>query len=167
MKGFTLIETLIYIAIIGTAISSFVVFSISIGNSRNKSYVIQEVHGNARVALDLISQRIRNASSVNISASTFDIDPGVLSLAMVDSTKNQTLINLTGNDGTLQITEGVSSALPIVSDEVKITNLIFTNLTASSAREHIRIQMTVEYAKSDDVYYTYAKSFQTAESLRQ
>lgn len=167
-NGFTLIELLIYIAIVGAVAVTFVNFSVSISNSGNKSFVVQEVHGNGRVALDLISQRIRAATGVNTGSSTFNSDPGVLSLEMADAAKNPTIINLTADDGVLQIKEGASSAIAITSDEVKITNLVFTNLTPTGARENIRIQLTVGYNNSSgDVEYTYSKSFQTAVSLRQ
>lgn len=167
-KGFTLVETLIYIAIIGTAVTSFVVFAISIGEPRNKTYATQEVQANMRTAVDLISQRVRAATGVNTGASTFGSDPGVLSLAMADSTKNPTLIDLTADDGILRITEGVSSAVPITSTEVQVTNLVFTNLTPSGERESIRIEMTMEYNNSSgDVEFDYTQSATTTVGVRQ
>lgn len=167
-KGFTLIELLIYIAIVGAIAAGFIRFSLSISDSGSKSFVVQEVHGNGRVALDLISQRIRAATGVNTGSSTFGSDPGVLSLVMADAAKNPTVINLTADNGVLQIKEGSSSAVAITSSEVQITNLVFTNLTPTGARENIRFQLTVAYNDSSgDVEYTYSKSFQTAVSVRQ
>lgn len=167
-KGFTLIETLIYIAVIGLVVSSFVVFSVSVSQSGNKTFVTQEVHANARHALDIMSGRIRASTGVNTEASTFGSDPGVLSLSMAASGSNPTVLSLSGDDGVLQITEGVGSAVALTSDEVKVTNLVFTNLTPTGARESIRIQMTVAYNNAgSDVEYSYSKSFQTAVSLRQ
>ena len=139
----------------------------SISNSRNKNYVVQEVQANARVALDIIGQRVRAASGVNIGSSTFGSDPGVLSLVMTDGAKNPTIINLDQDDGVLQITEGLSGAVSLTSDEVKITNLVFTNLTPSGERENIKVEMTVEYASAEDVEFSYSQSYQTAVSLRQ
>ena len=168
MKGFTLIETLIYLAIVSLAVTSFMVFSIGIGNSRTKNYVTQEVQGNTRTGLGLITQRIRAATGVNASSSIFDTDPGVLSLVMADAAKNPTIINLTADNGVLQIQEGVGSSVVITSEAVKITNLVFTDLSASSTRENIRVEITVEYNNtSGDVEFTYSQSLQTAVSLRQ
>ncbi|MFC1595128.1 type II secretion system protein J [Patescibacteria group bacterium] len=167
-EGFTLIETLIYIAIIGMVVSSFVVFSISVSNSRNKTYVVQEVQANARTALDIMSQKIRASTGVNTGSSTFGSDPGVLSLSMADGARNPTVFDLNQNDGVLRITEGVSSAVPIVSDEVKITNLVFLDLTSDgSFRENIRINMTVEYDNpSGDKEFEYSQTLQTAIGIR-
>jgi len=165
--GFTLIETLIYIAIIGGVVAGFVAFSISVSNGRNKNYVAQEVQANNRVVLNMITQKIQAASSVNIGASTFGSDPGVLSLAMSDVSKNPTIISLSADDGVLQITEGIASALTVTSDEVKVTNLVFTNLTGTNDRENIKIEMTTEYDSTDDVEYDFAQSIQTTVTLRQ
>lgn len=167
-KGFTLIETLIYIAIIGTAVTSFVVFAISIGEPRNKTFVTQEVQANMRTAMDLVSQRIRAATGVNAGTSTFGSDPGVLSLVMADSSKNPTVIDLSVDNGILRITEGVSSPVAITSDEVQVTNLVFTNLTPSGERESIRVALTIEYNNtSGDVEFNYAQSATTTITIRQ
>lgn len=166
-KGFTLVEILIYITLISGAMISFTTFVISISNSRNKVYVEQEVQANARIAFNLISQTIKSASSVNIASSTFAVDPGVLSLSMNESEENPTIINLNEDDGFLQIKKGSNAAIPIISDEVKITNLVFTNLTSDNTRENIRIEMTAEYKKNESVYFQYSTDLQTTVNLRQ
>ena len=68
-SAFTLIELIIYLAIISGIAVSFVYFSISITNTRAKTYVVQEVHANARTALELIAQRIRASQGVNLTNS--------------------------------------------------------------------------------------------------
>ncbi|MBU1132013.1 prepilin-type N-terminal cleavage/methylation domain-containing protein [Patescibacteria group bacterium] len=167
-KGFTLIETIIYIAIISIAMVSFISFSLSVSEARNKTYTVEEVQSNARVSLQFITQRIMAAAAVNVGASTFGTDPGVLSLAMADAAKNPTIISLNNDDGTLQIKEGLSAAIPITSDRIKVTNLVFTNLTSASYRENIRVQFTSAYKNTNpDVEFNYAQSWQTAVSLRQ
>lgn len=167
-KGFTLIEVLIYMAILGLVVSGFVSFSLSISDSRNKNYVIQEVQANGRLALELISQKILSSNGVNIGLSTFDSDPGILSLSMFNGSKNPTLINLNQDDGILQITEGSDNSIYITSDEVKITNLVFTDLTSTSEKASIRIQITIKYDnQGDNVNYEYSQSLQTAVNLRQ
>jgi type II secretory pathway pseudopilin PulG len=165
--GFTLIETLIYIAIIGIIITSFVEFSISVSNSRGKAYVASEVQSNLRISMDLIRQRIREATDVITNSSTFGSNPGFLTLTMASSTLNPTTIGLSADNGILGIKEGNNATTTITSNEVFVTNLIFTNLTASTTRENIRIQMTIEYDDEGDVYYEFGQSAQSAVSLRQ
>jgi len=165
-NGFTLVETLIYVAIIGMVLSSFVVFSISISNSRSKTYVVQEVHANTRTALNVMSQKIRSATGVNTASSTFGVDPGFLSLSMASSTLNPTILALDSN--ILGIKEGSNATTSITSDEVKITNLVFTDLSGTGNRGNVRIEMTVEYNNIDtDIIYNYSQSIQTTVGLRQ
>ncbi len=167
-RGFTLIETLIYVAIIGMVVASFVVFVMSISDLRNKAYVISEVQANCRTTLDIISQKIRAATGINTVLSTFESDPGVLSLSMADSAKNPTVINLDQDDGILQITEGIAGPIAITSDEIRITNLVFTNLTSMSKRGNIKIEITAAFNNAGtDIEYNYLQSLQTAVNLRQ
>jgi Tfp pilus assembly protein PilW len=167
-EGFTFIEVMIYLALIGLVVTGFVSFNLSVSESRNKTFVAQEVQANVRTAMDIISQRIRAATGVNTGTSTFDSDPGVLSLVMVDSAKNPTLISLSQDNGTLQITEGVSSAVAITSTEVQVTNLVFTDLTSTSSRENIRLVLTIAYnAGGSDLEFTHSQTATTSVSIRQ
>ncbi len=108
-RGFTLIETIIYIAILGMIASAFIFFSVSVSNSRDKTYVVQEVQANARMALELISQKIRSANGVNLESSIFESNPGRLSLSMASSSLNPTIIDLSRDNGNLRIIQGTSS----------------------------------------------------------
>jgi prepilin-type N-terminal cleavage/methylation domain-containing protein len=167
-NGFTLVELLIYIAIIGMVMTTFVYFGMTIFDYRNKSNAAQEVQANERMALSLMSQKIRGAKDVNIASSTFNSDPGVLSLVMDDISKNPTIFSLTKADGSLQIAEGGTSTTTVTSKNVLITNLVFTNLTATSGiAEDIGINMTMQYNNtSQDVKNNYSDSLETAVSIR-
>jgi type II secretory pathway pseudopilin PulG len=167
-SAFTMIETLIYIAIIGAVLTGFVGYSINISNAREKAYVVEEVQANARIAIDLISQKIRTANSVNVGASTFGSDPGVLSLEMDTGSVDPTIFDLDADDGVLQMSEGVGSAISVTSDEVNVTNLVFTDLTGTGTKENVKIEITVEFGSSSGgQIYTYTKSLRTSVSLRQ
>ncbi len=164
--GFTLIETLIYIAIIGGVMATFISFGLGIAQNRNKVFAKQEVQANARVALDIIGQKIKMSNGINIASSTFDADPGVLSLSMNDGDIDPTIIDLSVDDGILQITQGIGDPIFITSDKVKITNLVFTNLSGDSASGNIKIDITVEYDSAGDTSFNYSQDITTAVSLR-
>jgi prepilin-type N-terminal cleavage/methylation domain-containing protein len=168
-QGFSLIEVIIYIAIMALAVVAIASFSLSVANTSSKNYVVQEVQANGRAALHAITQRIQAAESVNIGASAFGSDPGVLSLQMADAAKNPTVISLSADNGILQITEGVSSPIAVTADEVNITNLVFTNLTPVAAiRENIRVELTIEFHNlSGDREFEYSQTLQTSVTLRQ
>lgn len=161
-RGFTLIEVLIYIVIIGLVVSGFIVFALSINNSRAKTYVVQEVQANARIALDLIGQKIRLAEDVvnpseGNSASSLELD--------ISDTDDNLVFNVI--DDVLNITDGAADPVAITSDEVKVSNLSFINLAQTGERDNIRIEITVEYANPESKEYEYSQTLQTAISLRQ
>lgn len=167
-KGFSLMETIIYIAIVGFIVTSLVAFGISVSNSRNKTYVMQEVQANTRVALGIISEKIRASTGVNVSGSVFNTDPGILSLEIPAASKNPTVIDLNTNDGVLRITEGVLVPVSVTSDKVKVTDLIFTNLTQSGDRENIKVSLTLEYNDRDSGNnFDYTQSIETVVGVRQ
>ncbi len=165
-KGFTLIELIIYLAVISGTVVSFTYFILSVSNSRTKTYVAQEVHANGRTALEIISQRIRASNGV------VSVTPSVLTLdfSTVDPAKHPTAIDRDTNNA-LRITEdtdGTPVASILTSSEVKVTNLVFTNVTAAGTRENIRVNMTIEYnAPAGSQPFNYSKSFTTAVSVRQ
>ncbi|MFH1522567.1 MAG: GxxExxY protein [Patescibacteria group bacterium] len=162
-SGFTLIETLIYMAIISIVVTSLVFFSISISNSNVKVYVIQEVQANARTAIDIISQKIRLAEDV-INPSEGEIS-NVLVLDMPNSSSNLTFESVSG---VLSIGETGTGTTTITSDEVNISNLEFTNLAAPDEKDNIRIEMGIEYNNTgSDIIHTYEQEIKTSVSLRQ
>jgi len=165
--GFTLVETIIYIGIVGVVITSFLYFGLAIFDYQDKSYAVSEVQANARIALELISQTIRSAKDINISSSTFGIDPGVLFLTMDDESKTPTIIGLNKDNGYLQIKEGVNEPVQFTSSQIKVTDLKFFDLTGTSTIKNIKINLTIEYSNANqNEKYNYSEDLGTAVSLR-
>ncbi|MFH1286938.1 MAG: four helix bundle protein [Candidatus Magasanikbacteria bacterium] len=165
--GFTLVELIIYIAIIAGILIALLSFIQYIMNARTKAYVIQEVHSNTRTAMTLVEQLIREADGVNIGASTLGSDPGVLSLSMASSSLDPTIIDLTVDDGSLRVTRGSGEAEILTSEHVRVENFITTRIGSGKRKDNIRIQMTVAYdSDGSDVYYTYAFPVTSTVTLR-
>ena len=167
IHGFTLIEVLIYIALFSFAVTSFVLFSLSVSYGRNKNYAVSEAQANARIVLEFVERNIRSAILLDIASSTFNADPGVLALVTASTTLNPTIIDLDSDDGRMRITQGTSSPVFITSNKVKVTRLIFQNLTGSSTRAHIHFDATVGYRNiSGDHEYDYSQNIQSGASIR-
>lgn len=164
-KGATLIELLIYMAIVGLVIGGLVRFSVSITETRNKNYAIQEVNENLRRGMQEISSAIRRSSAIVVASSTFGIDPGTLVLSMSSSTLNPTIIQLNTDDGALVMKQGSMATSTITSNAVAVTELLFSNTTHQSSRESVRIRMTVEKI-ADSADFEFIQSAQTAVTTR-
>lgn len=165
-QGFTLIETVLATGILLIVIAALAFFTLSILDVRTKLTSAQEVQANMRMAFDVMSQKMRSATGVNVASSTLGTDPGVLVLTMSDPTKNPTTFRLTADNGQLQIQEGISGPVSITSNEVLISNLTFNLASGVGEQENIRIEMTANYAFQDSTYASYTENFQTSVTTR-
>jgi len=88
-QGFSLIELLLYVAIITIVISAIVGFgswAIQVGT---KTKVNSEVVNNARLAMDTMVYEIKKAHSVYTPTSVFNVHPGQLSLEQLNATTTE------------------------------------------------------------------------------
>lgn len=162
-RGFTLIETLIYSVIVGMVLLTFASFSMSISSVRNKVYVMSELQANARVVVELMTQKILSAKSVSLPAKGESTEQ--LILLMPDGTPTTTFQI---SDLVLQmVTEGVTST-SLNSEQVIISNLSFTNFSTGTIRDNIVIRFLASYINpSGDRDYNFSQQIETAVSLRQ
>jgi Tfp pilus assembly protein PilW len=161
-KGFTLFETIIYIAIAGVILVSFVQYSLSVSGSRNKNYAVQEVQANTRMALDIITQKIRMADDVNaVAGPTEGNSDTALTLDMPGG--GTAVFSIQGS--ALSINEG-SGEVSLTSNKVNITSLNFTNLAISGERDNIKVEFTIEYANPGDIRFISTQTIQTTVGLR-
>ena len=160
-SGFTMVETLIYISIIGGVISTFISFSLSITGTRNKTFVMQEVLANSRTALQYINQKILAASEVagpieGNSATSLELE--------MDGIGDNLVFSVT--DGVLYVTEGTSDPIALTSSAINITDLQFTNLSEADIKDNIRINMTTAYRYNSTKEFDYSLTLRTGTSLR-
>jgi len=78
--GLTLIEVLLYIAIIGICLFSVVGFATNIGKINQRSTLQSEVQYALRFAESQIALKVRNAYSINWDNSVLNSDFGILKL---------------------------------------------------------------------------------------
>jgi len=141
-KGFTLVELIVYSGIVAVGFVAIIYFLLNIVNISVKAKSTLEVQYNARFATERISHEIRGATGINVAQSVFGSNPGVLSLEMADPLKNPTIFDVSENR--LRIKQGSNPVYELTSDEVKVANLIFTNLSQTKTPENIKINLTIE-----------------------
>lgn len=135
MRGYTLLETVIYVAILAI-ISILTVGSIlAIYQSFGRERVERHLVLNGDTAIERILREIRRATSTDAVASTFGSHPGAL------KTRGGIKFSLSGN--TLQIQEGSSPAANLTSSKVDVTNLVFYS-TSSPNSTLIKVEMILE-----------------------
>lgn len=163
--GFTLVEMILYIAIVSIFMTGLVYFTWDVIYGRVKSFVHQEVNQNIRFASKRIAYEIKNAKSVTTPSSG---STNILELVMADGTRNPTIINVA--DGRIQIGYGSSGNCPTVnpcfltSNKVKVTGLTFTSLSSGNST-NIKFSFTVS-SSGDRQEFNKSETYETAVELR-
>jgi type II secretory pathway pseudopilin PulG len=154
--GYTLIELLLYVVLIGMLLSSVTYFFGLSVDARVKSQSIAEVNDQGVAAMDYITQTIRNASS--ITSPTAAGTGASLTLAVPTGSLSPTVFDLSGS--TLQVKEGASAAIALTSNDVQISNLTFKNLTRSGTNGVVQVSFTVSRTNPNNRNaYDYQKTF--------
>jgi prepilin-type N-terminal cleavage/methylation domain-containing protein len=160
-RGFTLLELIIYLGIVGLVLSTATLFAFEFVSTQAKSSALEEVNRNARYAIARIGVEIREASDLNIGASTFNTHPGVLSLGTLIGGTDPTVF--TASSATLNVQQGVGPVLPITSSKVDVTEFIVEDVSVTGKTKAIRVRLklksraTLQEAVADTTVETTAK----------
>ncbi len=141
--GFSILEIIIYIALVGTilAATTSIAFEIYHGHTKNVSY--QSLQNNARFVLSKIVTEIENAQSINTETSIFNSNTGMLSLQTGNSGTNPTLFQIESQR--VSIKQGTSASVQLTSADTNATVLRFENLTAPQTPGTVKITLTLTY----------------------
>jgi type II secretory pathway pseudopilin PulG len=162
-KGFSLLETVLYVFLMASILSVLAFFLLQLTTARTKTRTISEVLIAGELIEQRLSEAVRHAQALRIGSSVFGTDPGVLSLDMVDALRDPINFSLTVDNGQFQVSEGTGgAAVPLTSSNLQITNLVFTNLTGAADVGIIQVQFTVQATSSSGSRaFTYDQAFQT------
>ena len=162
-SGFTLIEAVIYMALLATLLLALSGFYGLVLNSRVKAQTISEVEQQGTQIVQVISQSIRNATAIN--SPTIGSNAASLSIAVVSAPQSPTIFDLSA--GALHIKEGASAPVDLSNNRVLISNLVFYNLSRASTEGIISFQFTVTRVNnSGRNELDYTKTFYASAALR-
>ncbi|MDO8498666.1 MAG: prepilin-type N-terminal cleavage/methylation domain-containing protein [bacterium] len=135
-KGFTLIELILYVAIVAIVLGSLIPFAWNIIGGEVKSQTDQEVSSQARIVSEKIKTEIRNAKDfVSI------IPPATLNLT--DINNNSVVITLSA--GKVTLNRGGAGATALNSDNTNVPALTFTNYTSADYKtKNIQFVFTID-----------------------
>ena len=142
MKGFTLVELIIYMGIIGVIlmVASTFAWQIILGNIKVGAY--REVEQNVSFAMEKITTAVRNSSKI-VEPEEPGEETDYLFLRMSDPSKTLTKFKI--SDGKIIMSEGDKGPYPLTTDLVQVTNLKFTNLSYEDTPGTVKIEMTIEH----------------------
>lgn len=161
--GYTLIELLLYIAVIGTLLVSVSLFFGLVADDRVKGQSIVEVNQQGTAAMEYITQTIRNATSISSPVSA--ASSASLTLVVPTGSLSPTVFDMTGTS--LEVKEGTNAAVVLTSNEVQTSGLTFTNLSRSGTFGLVQVSFTLARTNvGGRPEYSYQKTFTTSVALR-
>jgi type II secretory pathway pseudopilin PulG len=162
-KGFTLIETILYMAIASSLIGLISVFFIFVQSSRVKSQTIMEVEEQGSQVMSAVTRLIRSSDAIN--SPEIGTSSGTLSLDMYDDLSDPTVIESNGSTAQVKVADGAS--VNLTNDKVRISAISFTNRGLVGTPGSIDISFTVEYINPNGrSEYDYSRTFTSAATIR-
>jgi type II secretory pathway pseudopilin PulG len=153
-NGYTVVELIVYIAI-------FAVLSVGVINSLviiTKTYVqtsnYRHLLSDGELALERITREIRESTSINNGASSFNISPGILfvnGLTDLGVSKNTSFSVV--NDK-IQISQNGTPLGYLTSDKTKVTNLTFHLITTAHSNA-VKISLSLETTSRTPMTYNF------------
>lgn len=143
-KGFTVIEVVAYVAVlgvIGTSFSSVLLWSMK---TYLKSQVMQETTWNAQRAMDIMVQEIRQAQRVYTPTTS----AAQLSLATpqyVSGSHTESFIDFFVCEEKLCLKKESQDPVALTSGNVRVISLSFVQVQSSPEAASVRIALGVEY----------------------
>ena len=145
-KGFSLIEIVVYVAIVTIIFIVVVNTTTSVIETFARARALKNVSIGGGVALERILREARLAENIDLSTSVFGVNPGILKLNTVQASGDDTPVTRTFflDEDSSQIVmsenEGPGEAL---TREGEVTKLVFYRIDGSLLSEAVRIEITM------------------------
>lgn len=156
-KGFTLIELILYVTILGIVMTALLPVALAVVDGGAKNSQNEEVVSTARNVMERIKYQIRNARDISaISAG---------SLTLTNYSGPDTVIDLSA--GKVRINQG-TGAVALNSEDTLVTQLVFSDYrSADGNTKNVQIQMTVtDNSASSRQEYMKTIQLQTSVEIR-
>lgn len=162
-KAATLVEIMIYFALLAVFLTVAVTFSLQIINSSHQIATESDLATELTLIRSKLQAEILKADTLDLTGSVLGVPNGTLSLTMEDAVENPTVFSL--NEGNLQLIYGTSEPVIINSNALSFDSLQFQVYSSEKAPDHIVIDAVVSVESELDVKDA-TVDFHLASSLR-
>jgi prepilin-type N-terminal cleavage/methylation domain-containing protein len=145
-RGFTLLELIIYIALLATVVVAAAMIALQFTITQAKAAVYAQASRNAQFAMSRIESEVREADSITVGSSVFGSNPGTLTLATSVPANSPTIFTVT--NGQLTVKQGAGAAIPLTEPDVTVTEFTLENLSPNARTQNIRIHIKVSLPTS-------------------
>ena len=147
VEGFSILEMLIYIAILALMLSVIMNIIVSALRSERIIKALRNVENSATVGMERLVIEMRQAESVNVSLSILGSNPGKLVLKGTDGSGNPRTVEFYLSLGRLLLKENGVDVGALSQSDARVSNLVF-HLFSGPNSEGIRTEMTIESGTS-------------------
>lgn len=161
-QGFSLLEILIYIAILSLMLVVIMNIIVSMVSSGRVLKALKNVENSASISLERIIRETRQADSVNIASSVLNIDPGRLVLEGTDALGNPRVVEFYLSSGMLILSENGVELGALTQAEARVSSLVFRRFSGVNS-DGIRTEISIESGTS--THYR-SNNFYTSATLR-
>ena len=159
-KGFTLIELILYVALMGIVLyTASLLYTLFLAEDA-RDYARAEVEQSSQHALLYMTQTIRNAPSVTTPAA--GSNAAALQLTVDDESKSPTVFSL--SQGSIVVAEGGSPAVALLPSSVVVDSLEFENRGSEGS---LYIEFSAHYRNdSERPEFDYEQTFYASATIR-
>lgn len=149
-NGFTLIEAVIYVAILAVAFTIVVGSLIRMTSAYGRLRDAQNIQNAAITALDRMTRELRDAESIVLASSSFGSHPGRLTLQTTDASSTPRTVEFYMDGNVLKMKENGVDQGPIMRPNVVLSSLIFRHAT-TTVSDAVKVELTFVAGTSTSV----------------
>ena len=146
-KGFTLIETLIYVGIFSVVALSLTGILWNTLRVNSNQQAANEVDENLRYIMSVLGEKVRSSTVVDTATSS--------TLVLKNASYEDITFSVTGD--VLYLQEGSGASVALTSNKVKVDSLNFTKIEMAGAKDGVRVDITLSY-NSDKAELAFSKN---------
>ena|SRR3989338_5939229 len=157
-RGFSLVETLFYVAILSFSLLAIMQTLIVVTRSHGVLRSAQRVEQEAAISIERMIREIRDSKNLDDNGSVFNAHPGKLLLNSTNVSGLQRTVEFSLDGGKLSLKEnGVVTGL-LTSMQISISNLVFRKISTARS-QGVKIEMTMQSgtsstARTENFYVT-------------
>ena len=147
-RGFTVIEILIYLAMLAMLLGVLITILFGIVNTYQKIEVERDLQVNGAVVMERMLREIRGAVAVDTVNSVLDSSPGVLSLDSLDSVGDPVDIEFSIVSGAISLSRGGVVIGDLTTDDIAIDSFIVRHIDGTNS-DGVKIELTLTSSNGD------------------
>lgn len=154
-KGFTLVEILVYVAVLAIVVGAVFSFLLWAAQSQIEASSKRRATLEGSKVLELIAKEVREATSVYISTSVFGSNPGQLSLKTqksVPTGEQETFVDFFVCETRLCMKKESQNPLALTSLDIAVDNLVFSRVV-SGVTSSLQVKLTLS-SKGNQASFT-------------